>query len=117
MTAGVFKPRFRAISTYIAHQVMSTYGSMFLAAFGTYSLAELLSVLHVQVPSHLVSRLLTETHFYPIQIASSLLIGLWMARRLPNPRAAYSWVLPLLLLSYCMSLAEAQRTDCTELQQ
>jgi hypothetical protein len=93
----------RSLGIFILHQFVGTYGTLFLAAFASFSLQESLALLHLHVSLRFVHWILTETPYFPIQIAVAFYLGWSVGRRLPHPKVTFVWILPLLVLIYVVA--------------
>lgn len=98
--ANVYRQRFWSIFVFALHQVMGTYGSLFVAAYVMYALLDLQAVLHLGASKIFFQNLLTENPFYPLQILTALCLGWGIQRRLPHPKVYLVWILPALILGY-----------------
>jgi hypothetical protein len=93
--------RLRDFFTFIFHQLFGAWGIAFLAAFGLFSLFDLLPDVGGLKPSvHFLHWLLTENPFYPVQILTDFYFGWFLARRFPHKSMRWVWILPLLILAY-----------------
>jgi hypothetical protein len=87
-----------SIATFIGHQFASTLGVPFFAYFLGISLHDIGSKLGAKYSLRPVYFILTETPYFPVQIALGLWFG-WLLRRWLGHRSMnYVWVLPSLLL-------------------
>jgi hypothetical protein len=78
-----------------------TWGIAFIAAFGLFSLLDMVPDSAAWKPSvHFAHRLLTENPFYPVQIVSGLYFGWLQGRRFQHRSMLWIWVLPLAILAY-----------------
>jgi hypothetical protein len=91
----------RSIFVFLAHQFVGTWGVPLLANLGLTSLVEELSNFFGW-KSHLrfVRWLLTENHFYPVQILVGLYFGWLLSRRLHHRSMLWIWVVPFVILFF-----------------
>jgi hypothetical protein len=93
--------RVRDFFVFICHQLLGAWGIAFLAAFGLFSLFDMLPDAAGLKPSvHTLHWLLTENPFYPVQIVTGLYFGWFLGRRFPHKSMLWVWILPLLVLAY-----------------
>jgi hypothetical protein len=73
--------RVKSLFVFVFHQLVGTWGIAFIAAFGLFSLLDMVPDSADWGPSvHFVHKLLTENPFYPVQIVSGLYFG-WLLGR------------------------------------
>jgi len=93
--------RVRDVFIFICHQLLGAWGIAFLAAFGLFSLFDMMPDSFGLKPSlQIVHWLLTENPFYPVQIITGLYFGWFIAHRFPHRSMLFVWILPLLFLAY-----------------
>ena len=93
--------RVRDFFIFICHQLLGSWGIAFLAAFGLFSLFDVLpNGVGLKPFTHTLHRLLTENPFYPVQILTGLYFGWFLGRRFPHKSMLGVWILPLLVLAY-----------------
>jgi len=93
----------RSLLWFGLHQFVGTLGTAFLAAFALVSLAETGQILHLSSSARWAYWILTETPYYPVQIALAFYLGWVIWKRFPTRSARYVWVLPLLLLVFAVT--------------
>jgi hypothetical protein len=94
--------RVKSLFVFVFHQVVGTWGIAFIAAFGLFSLFDMVPDSVGWKPSvQFAHRLLTENPYYPIRIVSGLYFGWLLGRRFQHRSMLWIWVLPLLILGLC----------------
>ena len=92
--------RVKSLFVFVFHQVVGTWGIAFIAAFGLFSLFDMVPDSPGWKPSvQFAPRLLTENPYYPIQVVSGLYFGWLLGRRFQHRSVLWIWVLPLLILA------------------
>src|ERR1700730_2592864 len=79
-------------------QVIGTWGTAFVAYFLGVSLLDLLGQFGWHPPMRNLYWILTETPYYPVQIALGLYFGVLLGRRLHHRLMVWVWILPLFML-------------------
>jgi hypothetical protein len=98
--------RAKSVLIFVVHQFLGTWGIAFVAAFGLFSLFDLLPNFGDWKPSaRFVHWLLTENSFYPVQIVAGLYVGWLLGRRFRHRSMLWIWVLPLTILCYALVTA------------
>jgi hypothetical protein len=87
-----------SVSTFIAQQFAGTFGVAFFAYLLGISLHDVWSKLGAKYSMRPVYFILTETPYFPVQIALGLWFGWVLRRRLGHRSMNYVWVFPFLLL-------------------
>jgi hypothetical protein len=80
------------------HQFLGTWGIAIIAYFLGVSLLELLGNFGWHPPMRYLYWILTETPYYPVQIALGLYFGVLLGHRLHHRSMIWVWILPLFLL-------------------
>jgi len=94
----------KSLLVFVFHQFVGTWGIAFLAAFGLFSLFDVLPNFANWRPSlRFVHWLLTENPFYPVQIATGLYFGWLLGRRFHHRSMRWIWILPLAILIYAFA--------------
>jgi hypothetical protein len=96
------KPWVLSFLTFCMHQFLGTWGIAFFAYWVGISLFELMASLGKPLPMRSLHWILTETPYFPVQIALGLYCGWLIARRFHHRAMRYVWMLPLMLLIYAM---------------
>jgi hypothetical protein len=96
--------RVKSLLAFVFHQFVGTWGIAFLAAFGLFSLFDVLSNFANWKPSlRFVHWVLTENPFYPVQIVVGLYFGWLLGRRFNHRSMLWIWILPLAILIYAFA--------------
>jgi hypothetical protein len=80
------------------HQLIGTWGIAFVAYFLGVSLLDLIGQLGWHPSMRYLHWILTETPYYPVQIALGLYFGVLLGRRFHHRSMVWVWILPLLIL-------------------
>jgi hypothetical protein len=100
--------RVKSLFVFVFHQLVGTWGIAFIAAFGLFSLLDMVPDSAGWKPSiHFAHRLLTENPFYPVQIVSGLYFGWLLGRRFNHTAMLWIWILPLAILIYAFATVPA----------
>jgi|HubBroStandDraft_4_1064222.scaffolds.fasta_scaffold04803_6 hypothetical protein len=98
------KVQIRGVLVFAMHQLIGTWGVGIAAAFLVFASFEILRPLSSSLfVSHNASILLTELHYFPMQIILALWTGWSFGRRFQHRAMLWVWVLPLLLLCYAVA--------------
>lgn len=92
----------RSILAFCLHQVIATCGVAFFAYFLGASFVEMLAPYGRPQSMRGLHWILTETPYFPIQIALGLYFGRMIGRRFDPRPMRYVWIVPLLVLSYAV---------------
>jgi uncharacterized membrane protein (Fun14 family) len=93
-------------SCFAGHQLLSTIGIMTLAAFLAFSIAPALRLFTATpITAHQLSRALTETPGFPIQVGLGFVLGVTVGYLLKHRYAQWVWLLPLLIFLGAFLLA------------
>jgi hypothetical protein len=96
--------RVKSLLVFAFHQFVGTWGIAFLAAFGLFSLFDVLPNFANWKPSlRPVHWVLTENPFYPVQIIVGLYLGWLLGRRFNHRSMLWIWILPLAILIYAFA--------------
>jgi hypothetical protein len=91
-----------SVLVFVLHQIMGTYGVSFVASYiGTIAF-ELIGYFDRSFSMRSIHWILTETPYFPVQICFGFYCGWFLGRRIPHRFMTRVWVLPALLLSYCV---------------
>lgn len=85
---------------FLAHLIVSTLGVGVAAAILTYSVVLPLNVFFPSLNSRTVSWILTETPYFPVQIAVGLVSGFQLGRRYRHWVMLWTWVVPALSIAF-----------------
>lgn len=91
-----------SMTEFAVHQATSTFGVPVFAYLLGISLFKLVSLLGVEYSLRPLHYILTETPYFPVQIALALWFGWQLAKRLRHRSMIYVWLLPFLMLSYAV---------------
>jgi hypothetical protein len=94
--------RFKSVLTFIVHQLVGTWGIAFFAYFSGSYLLELFGPFGRAHWMRSLHWILTETPFFPVQIALGLYSGWVLGRRLKHRSMMWVWVIPGLILCYAV---------------
>ena len=95
-----YEPRgIRSVLVFLLHQLVAAYGTAVLAASAGYSLFEFLGLFSKKISMRPMQWILTETPYFPVQIALGLYLGWVLGRRFRHWYARWVWVLPFLILA------------------
>jgi hypothetical protein len=92
-----------SVLVFATHQVVATIGILVLVNLATTAVADSLQYLLPRFSIRYAYWILTETPFYPLQIAAGLLNGYLVGRRWRHREMLWVWILPTLLL--CLAFA------------
>jgi hypothetical protein len=100
--------RVKPILIFLAHQFIGTWGTIWFATLSVSllgnSVAELFSWFGYQYSMRWLHWLLTETPYFPVQIATGIYLGWKLYRRFSQSSMLWVWILPCLLL-LCVVIA------------
>ena len=105
----------RSILAFIAHQFVGTWGVALLAPWVFAFTVDLIPRFsdRVVVTQKGFHWLLTGTPYYPFQIGLGLFLGWALWRRFHNSSMFWVWVIPLLILVYCLIFVPTLLPDFT----
>ena len=86
---------------FVCHQAASTLAVIYTAGVGTLLILAVPKLLRFPVERE-ASWVLTEVHFFPVQIGVGLYCGWWISRELHHRSMLWVWVLPGLVLGYAV---------------
>jgi hypothetical protein len=95
--------RLKSILVFVMHQFVGTWGAAFIAYFIGTSLFSLLGQLGWHPSMRYLYWILTETPFYPVQIALGFYFGMLLGHRFHHRMMIWVWVLPFTIL--CLAVA------------
>jgi hypothetical protein len=99
---GSFRSACKSVSVFVIHQLVGTWGVPFLAySLGT-SVFRLMEFLGRTQSMRSLHWILTETPYFPVQIALGLYFGWLIGRRFGHRSMKYVWIAPFLLLMYAV---------------
>lgn len=102
MKAQNWTSKLISIGLFAAHQLVGTYGvPVFAYLLGT-SVLHLAALFGMHYPTRNLYYILTETPYFPVQVAVGLSLGWLLARRFRHQSMPYVWVIPFLLLGYAV---------------
>ena len=93
----------RSAVYFLLHQLSAMLGVGICAYFSGILLLDVLDGVGLKVPGRLLSFILTETPYFPIQTVLGLFTGWSVARRLGHRMMRWVWVFPLILLGFAMA--------------
>lgn len=83
---------------FLMHEVFSTVGVIILSGFITFDIVWIVHHIYSGFGNKVASRILTEMHFFPVQVCISLVLGWLLNRSLGQKQASWVWVLPTAVL-------------------
>jgi len=96
----------RTVVLFVMHQIIGTEGVIWLTVLGAFLLATTVSTVSEtwahSAPMHLVHLILTNTPFFPVQIAFGAYLGWKLYRRWPHHSMLWVWILPGVVLTYAV---------------
>ena len=96
------KSRTKVLAAFVMHQFFGTWGVAFLAYFLGASIYDVFGFLGRTYSMRPLHWILTETPFFPVQIAVGLYSGWYLGRRLKHRSMLWVWVLPGSVLAYAL---------------
>ena len=90
--------RARAAMVFLLHQLIATLGVLVTAPFAFVAFADFSRLFGSNLSLRDVHRVLTQTPYFPVQIALALLLGWLLGRFLAHRSMLWVWVLPLAVL-------------------
>jgi len=99
-----------SVATFIAHQFASTLGVAFFAYLLGISLHDVGAKLGAKYSMRPVYFILTETPYFPVQIALGLWFGWLLRRRLDHRSMNYVWLFPFFLLCCALLVFSARHS-------
>jgi len=94
--------RLKSVLIFVMHQLLGTWGIALFAYFLGSSVLELFGLFGRPYSMRPLHWILTETPFFPVQIALGLYSGWLLGRRLKHRSMLWVWILPGLVLSYAL---------------
>ncbi len=94
--------RLKAVLLFVMHQIIGTWGIAASAYFFAGLWFDLLGLLGRPYSMRPLHWILTETPFFPIQIALGLYSGWYLGRRLKHRSMIFVWLVPGLILGYAV---------------
>lgn len=91
-----------SIGVFAAHQLVVTFGVPVFAYLLGMSVLRFAALLGMHYSMRNLYYILTETPYFPVQIALGLCLGWLLARRFRHQSMLYVWVMPFLLLGYAV---------------
>jgi hypothetical protein len=101
-----FQRGLQSICTFVIHQFIGTYGVVWLSTFLASAVGNLLTHLYGLFGHSFSMRplywIMTETPYFPVQIAMGLCLGWVVYRRLRHRSMLWIWVIPFAILGYAL---------------
>lgn len=98
----IVHPNLKLVAHFLFQQILATFGVILTAGSIVFAFSPLIQQLdHAFRPSWL----LTEIHFFPVQILVGFTCGLQLAPRIKTSSALWTWVLPLVILLFAMAVS------------
>lgn len=94
--------RLKLSGIFAIHQLFGMWGIALLAYYLGDCVFEFLRLFNLQYSMRSLHWILTETPFFPVQIALGLYFGWMLSHRLKHRSMLWIWVIPALLLGYCV---------------
>lgn len=94
------RPKIRTILIFLLHQLVGTIGVIAVAGLLTSAIINVLRWLGWPIPGHYLSRILTESPYFPVQITLALIFGCLLSRRFRHQGMLWVWVIPGAFLGY-----------------
>jgi hypothetical protein len=95
--------RIRIIASFIVHQVVGTWGVAVTVPFLVVFVGDFLRLFGKTIPMRNFHWILTETGYFPLQIAFALFLGWLLGRDLRRQSMLWIWVLPFAILCYAVA--------------
>jgi len=92
----------KSVLLFVIHQFVGTWGIAFFAYYLGSSTLELLSALGRTYSMRPLHWILTETPFFPVQIALGLYMGWLLSRRFNHRSMLWVWIIPASILCYAV---------------
>jgi hypothetical protein len=96
------RSRLGRVLVFLMHQIISTIGVLVVAAFLVFSSIPLVRLWQPAFGIRQAHWILTETHYFPVQIVFALLLGWVLGVWSKNRAIFWVWVLPFLFLCCAM---------------
>ena len=96
------KSRLKSVLIFVMHQLLGTWGIALFAYFLGSSVFELFGLFGRSYSMRPLHWILTETPFFPVQIALGLYFGWLLGRRLKHRSMVWVWIIPGLILCYAV---------------
>ena len=97
------KSRLKAVLVFVIHQFVGTWGIAFFAYFSGTSLLDFLSRFGLHPSMRSLQWILTETPYYPVQLALGLFCGVFLGRRYRHRSMMWVWIIPLFILCFAVA--------------
>jgi len=95
----VRNPRIVGVLVFVMHQVIAIWCALFVAPMAVAVFATWVHPFGVTITTHQSSRILTQTPYYPVQIALALFLGWSLGGWLQHRSMLWVWVIPSVILS------------------
>lgn len=92
----------RSLFRFLGHQFIATWGVGIFAYFASSATLDTASLLGWHISARFLHWILTETPFFPVQIALGFYSGWLLARMWKHRAMVYVWIIPALILLYCL---------------
>jgi len=93
--------RLKPLLIFLTHQLVSTWGMVFLTVYLSYYIVDLFHLIRRPIPPYL-HIVWAYRPYFPIQVALSIYSGWMIGRRWWQRSMLWVWVIPLLILGYAM---------------
>lgn len=97
---GSSESKMRATLIFLLHQIVGTVGMIALAGLLVSASINLFRLLGWPIPGYHLSRILTESPYFPIQVTLALIFGWLLSRRFGHRGMVWVWVIPAAFLGY-----------------
>ncbi len=113
MNSTPVKSRWKTTIIFLMHQLISTVGVLaFASLLGTMSY-EMLGQIGLPIRMRFVHWILTETPYFPVQIALGFFWGCLFGYRFKQKSMVWVWIIPGLLLGYAVVAVRTLTPDLT----
>jgi hypothetical protein len=99
---GVNMNRLKTILIFLMHQLISTIGVMVVAGSLTSVVISVLRLFGWTPPEHYLSKVLTGSQYFPVQITVAFTLGWVVRHRFRHQVMLWVWVIPAAFLIYLM---------------
>lgn len=93
--------KLRPFLLFLAHQLVSTWGVIYLTVYLSYSIVDLFHLIHRSAP-HALYIVWAYRPYFPIQVALGIYSGWLIGRRWWQRSMLWVWVIPFFILGYAM---------------
>jgi hypothetical protein len=102
LASSLKEPRTRIVASFIIHQVVGTLGVAVTVPFFVIFVADFLRLFGKTIPMREFHWILTETGYFPLQIAFALFLGWLLGRDLKRKAMLWVWAIPFAILCYAV---------------